>query len=224
MTVTVASIFRDSAHYLPDYFMQIAHLEDALGADVRLVLAEGDSQDGTHNQLHQFLRMRGEGDTLLKVDHGGPKYGSVDVPERWAQIAYVCNAVMSALEPTGPVIYVESDLHWKPDTMLMLLEDLAICEAVAPLSMHEGRFYDLWGHRGVDGTRFRPYPPYHDDLNTEAHLVKIGSAGSCVVMRPEIAKIARFGENDAIVGLGRDIRFKCGADLWLDTRCQVVHP
>lgn len=224
MGVTVASIFRDSTDYLDRYFTQIDELEHALGAYVRLCIAEGDSTDGTHNALYRHTHERGHDDTLLKIDHGGPKYGSVDVPERWAQIAYVCNSVMDCLEPSGPVIYVESDLVWHAPTMLRLLEDLGTVEAVAPMSMKDGHFYDIWGHRGLDGERFTYAPPFHQSLNQPDDLIEIGSAGSCVVMRPEIAKIARFGENDCIVGLGRDIRFKCGAHLWLDRTVQVTHP
>lgn len=221
MPVTVASIFRDSTGYLERYFTQVCELEIALGEPVTLVIAEGDSTDGTHNVLYRQLHERGGGDTLLKVDHGGPSFAAVDSPQRWAQIAQVCNAVMDAL-PLAPTIYVESDLIWEPDTMLQLLKDLEEVPAVAPLCLKGDRFYDVWGHRDIDGARFRPYEPFHD-LGDEP-LVEIGSAGSCVVMRPDVAQVARFGDNDAIVGLGRDIRFRANASLWLDQRVAVHHP
>lgn len=224
MGVTVCSIFRDSSAYVDRYFRQIDRLEDALSANVRLCIAEGDSTDDTHSALYRHIHDRGKGDTLLKVDHGGPKYGSVDLPERWAQIATVCNAVIANAEPTGPLIYVESDLLHEPEIMLTLLEDLTIVPAVAPLSMSDGRFYDVWGHRGLDGQRFQMQAPYHPDLVTDQHLVEIGSAGSCVVMRKEVAEVARFGDNDCIVGLGRDIRNRAKASLWLDRRVAVRHP
>jgi hypothetical protein len=108
--------------------------------------------------------------------------------------------------------------------MVQLLEDLQVKDAVACMSMHDGRFYDVWGHRGLDGYRFTTHPPYHVALErSQSPLVEIMSAGSCVVMRPEVAKVARFGSVDGIVGLGRSIRMK-GFTLWLDRRCQVTHP
>lgn len=223
--ITVGSIFRNSTGYHDRYFDQIAKLEAAIGEPVRLVIAEGDSDDGSYPDLYQRTIDR-EWDRLLKVDHGGRHFGSVDHPQRWAQVALVCNAVMVAAEPSldGPMIYVESDLIWEPATMIQLLEDLAVVPAAAPLSMTGGRFYDIWGHRGMDGQPFNTIPPYHPSLDTDAPLVQIGSAGSCVVMREEVARVARFGENDCIVGLGREIRHKAEASLWLDRRVSVEHP
>lgn len=214
-----ASIFRDAVDTLDRFFYQIDKLETLLDVPVYLVVAEGDSTDRTHSLLYQRMR---RSDTLLKVDHGGPKFGSIDHPQRWAQIAYVCNHVMDALPENKPVIYCEQDLQWEPDVMLRLLQDLGTCAAVAPMSMHKGGFYDIWGHRGLDGTRFNAVPPYHPSLETDEPLVEISSAGSCVVMRHDVARTARFGVNDCIVGLGRNIRRH--HQLWLDKRVSVYHP
>lgn len=225
MTVTCCSIFRDSEDYLDRYFLQIAHLEKALGEEVRLVLAEGDSTDNTREHIEKHLVDHANGDALLNVTHGGPKFGSIDHPQRWAQIATCCNAVMeAAADHPGPKIYVESDLIWEPPTMIQLLEDLAVYPAVAPLSMKDGRFYDTYGHRGLDGKRFEYAEPYHEVMVRTAPVVEIGSAGSCIVMREDVAAVARFGENDCVVGLGRNIRQVAGASLWLDKRVAVVHP
>lgn len=225
--ITVSSIFRDSTEYVDRWFDQVAKLEAALGEPVRLVVAEGDSTDGTYIALHSLLVDHGRDDQLLKVEHGGRKFGSVDHPERWAQIAMVDNAVLQAAKPLpGPWIYVESDLEWEPPTMIQLLEDLAAYPAVAPMSMtayHDGfRFYDVWGFRGTDGERFTPHLPYHAQLETTDPLIPINSAGSCIVMRPEVADAVRFGDNDCVLGLGRDINRV--ASLWLDRRVSVIHP
>lgn len=223
--VSLSSIFRDSADYVDSYFAQVYALEGALGEPVRLVIAEGDSTDDTYALLEKQLVDHAEGDVLLKIDHGGRKFGSIDHPERWAQIALVCNGVMEAAsEYLGPKIYVESDLIWEPPTMLQLLEDLAVYPAVAPLSIKDGRFYDTFGHRGLDGKAFEYTEPYHEVMLRMAPVVEIASAGSCVVMREEVAAVARFGENDCIVGLGRNIRERAGASLWLDKRVAVHHP
>jgi len=217
--ISVVSIFRDSTGYIDRYIDQVGALEDVLGEPVRLVLAEGDSADDTFDKLEMCTRA---GDELFKIDHGGPRYGSVEKVERWRQISYVCNALMGHLRPDGPVIYVESDLMWVPRTMVTLLEDLEDVPAVAPLSLRGDVFYDTWGHRGIDGVRFRKREPYHADLIHLAPLVEIGSAGSCVAMRPDVAKLARWGDDDAMVGLGRSIRERF--TLWLDKRVKVHHP
>ena len=220
--VVLSSIFRDSTEYIGRYFEQVYALQDRLEDWVDLVIAEGDSTDGTYDELKLGCAPN---DVLLKVDHGGRKFGSVDHPERWANIAKVCNAVAERWPEKATVIYVESDLIWEPGTMLRLLADLDTVPAVAPMCMRNGGFYDLWGHRGLDGERFTMGPPYHKDLEaTDDALVEIGSAGSCVVMRPDIARVARFGENDCMVGLGRSIRYEAGGHLYLDRTVSVTHP
>ena len=222
--VVLSSIFRDSAEYVRRYFDQVNDLAWELSGKAfsSLVIAEGDSTDDTYEAIREHLRID---DVLLQVNHGGRKFGSVDHPERWANIAKVCNTVADHWPEGATVIYVESDLIWEPETMLRLLEDLDTVPAVAPMCMKDGRFYDLWGHRGLDGERFTMGPPYHKDLEaTDDALVEIGSAGSCVVMRPEIARVARFGENDCMVGLGRSIRFEAGGHLYLDRTVAVHHP
>jgi hypothetical protein len=224
--VTIASIFRDSVPQLDRYFLQVAKLEAALGEEVSLALCEGDSTDGTYDAIERHLVDHANTDMLVKVDHGGPKFGSVDHPQRWAQIALCCNAIMDGINPSGPVIYVESDLLWTPPVMERLLEDLSVYPAVAPMSMIRSgdgfRFYDVWGFRGTDGERFTPHAPYHPDLADGAPLAKIASAGSCIAMQPQVAKVVRFGDNDCVLGLGRDINRV--ASLWIDTRVQVEHP
>jgi len=217
--LVVASIFRNAAHYVERYFRQLEALSDEGSMDVTVVVAEGDSQDDTYGEIERWITPN---DVLLKADHGGPHYGSIDHPGRWKQIAWVCNQVMDALPNGLPVIYVESDLIWMPHTMLTLLDDLEEHDAVAPLSLHHDVFYDVWGYRGSDGERFEMHEPYHSSLETKDRLVPINSAGSCIAMRPEIAKVARFAEEDCIVGLCRSIREH--GDLYLDTTVAVQHP
>lgn len=218
MSVVIGSIFRDSTGYLDRYFAQVQALAEHVS--IKLVVAEGDSTDGTFGALADALTTD---DTLLKVDHGGPKYGSVDHADRWWRIAKVCNAVMAAIPPGMDVIYVESDIIWDASTMLGLLNDLREVPAVAPMCFQGERFYDVWGHRGLDGRRFDPWPPYHPALEaTTDRLVPIASAGSCIVMRADVAGQVRFGINDCIIGLGRDLQQTGG--LYLDRELHVTHP
>lgn len=219
----LASIFRDSADYITRYFDQIDGLRHQM--DVRLVVCEGDSTDDTYELLAEEMT---DQDTLLTYDHGGPKYDSEDIEDRWRRIALVCNHVLDHLyaKPEDKVIYVESDLIWPWDTMVRLSKDLDTVGAVAAMSMHglSGRFYDTWGHRGIDGARFQYAPPYHPSLQyvLPGELVLISSAGSCVAFTGDLAPRLRFGEFDCIVGLGRSIREQ--TPLWLDTGAEVIHP
>lgn len=213
--VVIASMFRDSVSYLPRYFRQVNCLREHY--PVQLVIAEGDSEDDTYKELGQYMT---DDDRLLKVDHRGPKFGSVDHGWRWALLAMVGNTILESVPPEEFVIWVESDLMWSPETMLALLRRLDRVPAVAPLSMQQGLFYDVWGHRGLDGKKFERDYPYHPSIDG---FTEIGSAGSCIAMRPDVAKVARFADEDCIVGLCRSIR-EHGHSLWLDPSLSVVHP
>lgn len=211
------SAFRDGAHYVDRYFAQV----DALRAHlpVTCYLVEGDSADGTAGALIDRLTDRDASATLIHVNHGGPKFTSVDHPQRWNQIAQVWNTLLDKLPQAGDAILVEADLCWEPDTMLALLADLAAgCDAVAPQSVKDGRFYDTWGHRWSEDQRFSDEP-----LPEDAGLQPIFSAGSCIAMRQEVYRDCRFGENDGIVGFGRDLHFK-DYSMFVDPAVSVVHP
>lgn len=227
MRVMVASITRNGAGYLGRYFAQVRGLRAALaerGVRLGVALGEGDSVDQSRALCDGFVRDMGEQSLLVDVSHGGEVFGSVDNPTRWAQIAGCWNRVFETLGDVwfDALIYVEADLIWEPETMVALLDHLEDVPAVAPMSFHRnGFFYDVWGHRGMDGSHFGPFPPYHGSLAGADGLVQISSAGSCKVMRGEVARACRFASEDAM--LGHSI-YERGFSLWVDPRLRVVHP
>ena len=229
MGVIVSSIFRDSASYIDRYVRQVSDLRDQLGGEpFQLVLAEGDSVDGTYELLVRALADAKLAATVLRVDHGGPKYGSVDREDRWRQIALVCNAVMERASMMATLktrfMYVESDLVWPVDVPLGLFADLERgYPAVSPMSFHSsGLFYDTWGYR-KDGVRFTPRTPIHPGLIANLQMTEIDSSGSCFVLRGDLVKTTRFSPVDCILEVGRTIR-AAGGSLWLDQRLEVIHP
>ena len=216
MNVTLCSIFRDSTEYVGRYLSQITRLRLA-GVDVRLAMAEGDSSDGTYEALEMALR---PGDFLMKVDHGGPKFHSVDHPDRWANIAKVVTALIGKVsDPGDALIWVESDLVWEPEAMVDLLASLDEVPAVAPMvyAQDTARFYDYWGFR-KDGQPFNMWPPYWPGMSSagEQRLIKIDSCGSCFVVDR-----AMFPELASWDGVWP---FRAGGKLWLDPRVEVRHP
>lgn len=221
--LVVASIFRDSERYVDRYFEQVEDLRRYTPA--RLVIAEGDSTDSTFSMLEERV---GEQDTLLKVDHGGPKFDSHDIPQRWAQIAYVCNAVLDRLEMEDDdrLLYVESDLGWTGHAMATLVSVLDRVGAAAAMSFHAPTelFYDVWGHTGLDGERFTHKPPYHKALENlpPGRLTPIATAGSCIAVRGRVVNAGvRFSDEDCIRGFCRTIRGH--TTLWLHPGVEVWH-
>lgn len=227
MKVFVTSIMRNGEPYLGRYLSQVQALQRALlarGDVLRVMVAEGDSTDQTWPLLVDAT-LTHPGMEVMQLAHGGPSFGSVDDPTRWANIAKTWNRLFEkvARYSFDALIYVEADLLWEVPTMLKLLKDLEKVPAVAPLSMHvAGFFYDTWGHR-AQGSHFGPNPPYHPGLAAcePGELFQLESAGSCLVMRGEVARACRFSEQDAM--LGHDIYAK-GYSLWLDGRLAVFHP
>lgn len=206
MTLTVASIFRNSTGYIDRYFAQINALRERI--DVDLVLAEGDSTDDTWERLNAA-----QDGLVLKVDHGGPHYGSVDHPNRWADIALVVRTVIANAGNPERFMWIESDLIWEPDTILHLLKDLDEVPAVAPMVLKQGTttFYDYWGFR-KNGELFMRYAPYYWEPDPDARLVKIDSCGSCFVTRA-FEQVQRW---DGI--------WPYPGDLWLDPEQEIFHP
>ena len=214
MKLTVCSIFRDSVGYVPRYFHQIDRLREHV--DVNLVLAEGDSTDETMDHL---LRLVEPPDVLLHVAHGGAKYGSIDHPVRWDQIASVVRPVIERALRDDPdmVMWVESDLVWDTGNMLRLIDGAKNGRAVAPMALAEGskRFYDVWGYR-VAKVGFNAYEPYWPGQpETEDGYVKIDSCGSCFVT-PEPERHLRTWSGHWPFG--------AAGELWLDTAAEVRHP
>lgn len=238
--IAIASIFRNSTGYIDRYVKQVADLSGTLcgpGFDIHLIAAEGDSTDGTFGMLKERLhylygRIQNVSTasqlTLFQANHGGPVFGSVDDAQRWRNISYVCNKVLDSVEEDDDyVLYVESDLIWDAETMQYLLGHLHMqqhIDAVAPLSIHQPTklMYDTWGHR-AEGSQFRQHYPYHPSMRG-TKMIKLDSAGSCIVMRGEVARECRFTPPEmGIVGFGKDINDH-GYQLWLDPTLQVYHP
>lgn len=127
-------------------------------------------------------------------------------------------ATRSRLEGAALVVWNSHSL------MRVLLDDLDVVPAVAPLSLWSDppdRYWDTWGHVGLDGAPFQHEPPYHPC--TVEHLPTIRSAGSCFAVRPGLARLVRFSPVDCIRGVGRSIR-DGGGSLHLDPRVAVRHP
>jgi hypothetical protein len=215
--VILCSIFRDSTDYLDRYVNQVKALREHM--NVSVVVAEGDSTDDT------YLWLIETDFRVLKVEHGGPKFPSVDNPLRWRQLAVVCNVALTAavreLGHDEPLVYVESDLIWSPETMVRLVKHLTTYPAVAPMSMHGDRFYDIWGHT-KHWEDFKAYPPHFTGWSPSM-MHQITSAGSCIAMSNTAAQVAHFSPVDCIRGVGRSIA-DAGLSLWLDPTLSVEHP
>lgn len=235
LNVTLLSSFRDMSGKLGVYLQQVRGLAQALaeqGHKLHLVLAEGDSRDDTGEALRRVLReswpfiTSGATYQVVTHNHGGPHFGSIEHPQRFAQLAGLGNALLDHVPANADaVLIVESDLVWEAATLVRLVDHLRDVPAVAPMVMDGPHsFYDVYAHRR-NGVRFTKEPPYHADLATVApgELLQVDSAGSALAMRGELARRVRFPQEDVIVGLCRGL-YESGGSVWLDPGLCVRHP
>lgn len=241
--VVLGSIVRDGSKYLDRYFEQVSSLATGLeerGFGFANVVLEGDSTDDSWARLVQYYSTAPHSVRLIRHEHGGIKYGSVDRPDRWANIANCWNHLVGRVneyEPTLDVfVYMEADLIWEDSTVRALVRHVMNgVDAVAPMSMLNGTdppiFWDIHGHR-AGGVRFNNNAPYHAWLDprkvippdcywSKWGLIKIGSAGSCGVFRGDIVRKCTFDPKDAMIGKSL---YEQGFTFWLDPMLEVVHP
>jgi hypothetical protein len=206
------------------YMDQVAALRDVLleeGHELRVIAAEGDSVDETKKTLRAEARYHGLELELLECSHGGPEFGSTEAPERMQALSKVCNAIFEGVRPSDrALLYVESDLQWPPQTMLRLLGLVGQHEKAifSPLIMAGECFYDIWGFRTLDGTRFSPFAPFALGLNG-AHF-EVSSVGSCLAIPGGAARKCRVRNQNCLVGWCEDARAH-GYSVWVVPELRV---
>jgi len=223
MTLAVVCMIRTGAHYLRDFVDRVDDLHKMV--PLRVIVGENDSEDATRDHLFQWQCTAPYKVGIIDRSQGGPHYPSIDLPERWAHIAYVMNGVLDQLAPIDDrVLYVDPDLIWEPDMVVRLLDKLDDeHDVIAPLAWHgvSQRRFDTWGTR-KNGERLRRIEDPFDRV-AQRGIVEVDSAACLNVMKGEFARLCRFGETDANVGWHNQMREK-GARIWLDFEERVVHP
>lgn len=233
--IAVVSLFRNAASYIQNYFDQMLVFQELLnenGYNLSLVLGYGDSTDGTGELLFEECQNLFDA-TLLDVSHGGQHFGSVVHPQRFKQLAYSGNQLLSAIPAnTHAFGIVESDLHWEPETLLKLIKGLELYQnsmrfgprrfIMAPLVLQKEIFYDTWAFR-KDKVHFQHQPPYHSQLHPKGRYTEMDSVGSCLFLTGNLSGLVCLPEKDVVVGLCRMAK-EAGARVYLDRECKVYHP
>lgn len=225
MNIAVVSFFRNSTSYLPRFFNQVNTLRNATcnSDKVRLIAVEGDSRDKTHDQLQNYCRMLGNSSIVVPRDHGKREFGSTEEHDRLETLSWVGNGGLENVWDTDDlVLYVESDLIWKAGTVISCLQQVHEgVDIVSPLVFAGDHFYDVFCFRSLDGQRFAPFPPYSHSLRVG--LNEVGSVGSCLCMRAEVARNVRIPGAEVLIGFCRVAREK-GYRIFVDTTQRIQHP
>lgn len=224
----IVSAFRNSpVHQIDRWLTQCGTLRALTTGRCRVVAVVGDCSPGDRTEalLRSGALARGMGLEIVRYDHGGPHFGSVESAQRMRQLSGVGNAMLDSVALDDDfVFYVESDLIWEAHVPLELTDYLNWCtgpHVVAPLVFAGEYFYDVWGFR-LNGERFAPFFPYHKDIGPGMTLVD--SVGSCMVMYAGIAcnKLLRM-ESGALVEFC-DILRNSGHTIGVVPTLSVRHP
>lgn len=218
MNIIFCSIVRNGTSYLGSYLKRLSDYASISGHDISLAICEGDSTDNSY----WFIQNNKPDNIdlfLYNYNHGGQEYGSVNVPERWQNIARTWNHLFDQLDfrAWDRCVYMESDLTWDFYTIEKLL--VSPYDVTSPMSMIGNIFYDTWGHRS-NGVHFTNQFPFHPDFNRYKRYMPLESAGSCLVAIPEVFNTCRLSEVDAMIG--HDI-VKNGFSFMLDKTARVTH-
>jgi hypothetical protein len=225
MNITVCSAFRNAQAYVARYFEQIAALDRLLtqrGDTLALVLGHGDSTDDTDTLLLHY----GLIDVpvlLIDCTHGGPVYGPVVDTQRFKQLAFVANRVLSAVDDDADaVVWIESDLIWEPGIVAELLNHLRWVAVAAPMVLDAPpaeTWYDTFAFIR-NGVNFTKAPPYHADLGSG--LLRMDSVGSFVAIQADVARRLIVPDADVIVGACAQVR-RMGNSIVLDSSLKAYH-
>lgn len=235
MNIVLGSAFRNAAGAQIDRWTlqcySLSMLLSGMGHSFRMVAVEGDSTDNTRGDLEYLQLAQRKPVTIITCNHGQRIFGSTEEADRLEALSQVGNAILSGVDESDDIlIYVESDLIWDSYTIVCLIDRLKEDrDVVAPLIFAGEHFYDIFVYRGLDGERFSPFPPHHTSLIAPSsgafwpHPVEVESAGSCLVMRAEVARKCRIRDNRALLGFCKDMR-ENGYHIFVDPTQRIYHP
>lgn len=227
MNVTICTPLRDAVTQLTEYRLRVNWL-DWPPEQLRVVLCEGDSQDGTAIWLHQWA----SNDRRVSVVHhhtGRPRYGSVVHPERFAILAAVFNTALEAVDYgwTDYVLMLPADIRYEADLLRRLtrhaLMNPKIRGIVAPLVFMDGVFYDIWAF-ARNGAQLPAFRREHtDSWFPTGDLAPMDTVGGTALLDADLLRAgARYTATDVDRGLCYQAR-TLGFGVWCDPATHVFH-
>lgn len=203
-------------------FMSRFYALDYPPAQLRLIVVEGDSMDGTPQALREWAdkekRLR-----VVTCATGAPHYGSVIDADRFRVLATVFNAGMDAVDLawSSHVMFIPSDVNYQPDLLDRLMAHNL--DLVAPFFWTSSgkMFYDTWGF-SRNGAQFGNFqrtelPAYGDKP------IQMDTIGGCILMRAAVLRAGvRYSLDDVDRGLCASAQRK-GFTVWADPTTHIVH-
>lgn len=208
-TLAVVTPFRNARRDLNLYFDQLVALQGelvGLGYTLRLIAAEGDSIDGTQQEITRLGYEHNINIEFVECSHGEKSWASVEDPKRLECMSMVMNKAMDRVRSSDDVVlWLMSDLVWKVDTVLEMLNYADSSSIITPLALNDdgSLFWDIWAYRDLYGNRFKqeyPYSSYDEEYYPAGPvgLIELSSAGTCLMMDARIARKFRADKSEAV--------------------------
>ncbi len=235
MNIAVCSLFRDSQvwcgreiNQVDRYFKQL--VKQTYGfKNLTIVAMEGNSDDNTMEKLQGYSELfpniyiynqTNEYDVVASVENDARLKGL-------SQVADILLGKVVQIKDLDYVLWVESDLIFD----ISLVKDLVFAAnhyterncIIAPMVYLENRgiFYDTWGFRELDGTRWTE--KHRERVALANPLKEMASIGSCALIDADLLRCGvRFGQG-AFVELCDRAR-KLGGKVYVDVNTKVQHP
>jgi hypothetical protein len=204
--------------------------------DLVVICSEGDSIDDTGHILRGLATDTGP--YVIKVVDGsvGSKreWGPTTDHRRMKQFAHASNAGRKAIPSDAHVaIVVESDLDWDPEMMAELCalvrywgpRDVRAPICLTPYSKGPNgrRLYDTWAFRRTSADGGFSIPMTEPFPWTGKGDYQIYSAGSCLVMPADVARVCEMTDDEAVVGFCRQFNH-AGYRLIVNEVHTIWHP
>jgi hypothetical protein len=192
---------------------------------------EGHSSDNTYAELERFKHLIAPtGNLILNKDIGDSvEVCSVENKARFAAMSRIGNLALSKVDLTKPythLLWVESDLileHTVIDMLIQRSNTLGRPSIVAPITKIKDKystrtmFYDTWGFRNLDGSRWTNYV----FPKSGQHLMS--SIGSCALIDMSLIRNGlNFGDGCFVELCKRATDI--GATIMADCDISVYHP
>lgn len=217
MNLTIYSIFRNSASYIPRYLAQIESIRP-LFDNVAGMWLTGDNDDSTEELLSKAKLPHN-----IIVEHTGqPYYPSRSMPERWRHLERLWNKNIQREHSDGLALVVESDLIWDRPLIERLMSILQTTEgitAVYPMLWKIGLkgqlFYDTNGfsRKGLHFKNLHPFIP--DDTNEP--FVQVDTGGGVILTHEKHLAHAEWRKSCVL-------HFPSDSILILDKESHAFHP
>lgn len=216
--LAVISLFRDNIGDVRRTFVERARW----GLDQKKVLhicIEGDSRDGTHEELKKVNGFR----TIVeKIDQGTEKIGSFAEKGRLQALAQLWNRGLdiAVCEKAHYTLMLDSDITVPPDVLPKLITHGK--DVISPMFFFEKSvfFRDTWAYHQGDIDFINRYPYHRAYKNNK--LFEVDGVGVPLMKYEVLLRGARCDDNE-VRGLSQKIK-ELGYKIWMDPAVAVYHP